>query len=116
MSSFKPVSNQTTLELIVGFAIAEEVYYTLDYREQLILDLLMLGYSHSQIGWVLGLSQGWITMLVKRIRLQLAESKLRQILETRQHIREEFESQGDKRAFPDNSYGRHGEDHSKAGV
>lgn len=83
----KPAS-ATPLQKVLGFDAAEETYDLLDFREQLIVDLRIAGWSQQEIGDVLGLSQGWISIIFRRIRFKLADSNLRQTLEIRQHYRE----------------------------
>lgn len=81
-------ARRTPLEAVLGFAAAEETYDLLDFREQLIIDLRIAGWSQNDIGIALGLSQGWVSIIFQRIRVKLAESTLRQTLEIRQHYRE----------------------------
>lgn len=85
--STKPAS-ATPLQKILGFEAAEETYDLLDFREQLIVDLRIAGWSQHEIGEVLGLSQGWVSIIFKRIRYKLAESNFRQTLEIRAHYKE----------------------------
>lgn len=81
-------SPSTPLQTILGFDAAEEVYDTLDLREQLIIDLKIAGWSQHEIGECLGLSQGWVSILFRRARYTLANSKLIQTIEVRQHFKE----------------------------
>lgn len=79
----------TPLEAAVGFDVAEDAYDLLNFREQLIVDLLCAGYTHAQIGRVFNVSQPSISSSVRRIRFKLAESKLRLVLDLRVHYRYE---------------------------
>jgi len=81
-------SGITPLQRVLGFEVAEEIYDTLDMREQLIIDLKIAGWSQHDIGEALGLSQGWVSILFRRTRYNLANSKLLQSIEIRQHMRE----------------------------
>lgn len=81
-------AGSTPLQRILGINAAEQDYDRLDFREQLIIDLMIYGYSQEEIGNVLGLSQGWVSIIFKRIRFKMADSHLRQTLEIRQHMRE----------------------------
>ncbi len=85
-------SKQTPLQKLLGFEAAEETYDLLDFREQLIVDLRIEGWTHEDIGHALGLSQGWVSIIFKRIRFKLAESNLRRTLEIRQHYKETHSS------------------------
>lgn len=78
----------TPLQRVLGFEAAEELYDQLDLREQLIIDLKIAGWSQHEIGEALGLSQGWVSILFRRIRYSLANSKLLATIEIRQHYRE----------------------------
>ena len=79
----------TPLEAAVGFSVAEEAYDRLNFREQLIVDLLCAGYTHAEIGTVFSVSQPSISSSVRRIRFKLAESKLKLVLDARLHFRTE---------------------------
>jgi predicted XRE-type DNA-binding protein len=81
-------SAATPLQLILGFDAAEELYDALDLREQLIIDLKIAGWSQHEIGEALGLSQGWVSILFRRSRFKLANSKLLHTLEIRQHFKD----------------------------
>lgn len=81
-------SKATPLQKVLGFEAAEETYDLLDFREQLIIDLRIAGWSQHEIGEALGLSQGWVSIIFKRIRFKLAESNLRQTLEIRAFYKE----------------------------
>lgn len=81
-------STPTPLQTILGFDAAEELYDLLDLREQLIIDLKIAGWSQHEIGEALGLSQGWVSILFRRSRFTLANSKLLHTLEIRQHFKE----------------------------
>ena len=83
----KPAKS-TPLQRLLGFEAAEETYDLLDFREQLIIDLRIEGWSQHEIGEALGLSQGWVSIIFKRIRFKLAESNLRRTLEIRQYYKE----------------------------
>jgi len=76
------------MQRILGFEAAEETYDLLDFMEQLIIDLRIEGWTQEDIGEALGFSQGWISIIFKRIRYKLAESNLKRTLEMRQHYRE----------------------------
>lgn len=78
----------TPLEHIVGFKVAEETYDRLNFREQLIVDLLCAGWNQAQIGQLFEVSQPSISSSVRRIRFKLANGKLKFILEARQAFRE----------------------------
>lgn len=73
----------TPLELIVGFKVAEETYNKLNLRQQLILDLLIFELSRSMIAEILECSPSTVSMEVQRIRVKLANSKLKNILDLR---------------------------------
>lgn len=78
----------TPLQSILGFDAAEELYDLLDLREQIIIDLKIAGWSQHEIGETLGLSQGWVSILFRRSRYKLANSKLLHTLEIRQHFKD----------------------------
>lgn len=81
-------AGSTPLQRILGMTAAEQDYDKLDFREQLIIDLMICGYTQEEIGNVLNLSQGWVSIIFRRIRFKMADSQLRQTLEIRQHMRE----------------------------
>ena len=81
-------ASPTPLEMVIGFAVAEELYDLLTMSEQLIVDLKIAGYSQQDIAELLGISQTSISIMFRRIRTKLAQSKLMQIIEIRQHYRE----------------------------
>ena len=78
----------TPLEKILGFDVSEEIYDMLDFDEQLMIDLLIVGWSQANIALLLGTKQPNINKSVRRIRFKLGDSKLRQHLEIRQEMRE----------------------------
>lgn len=78
----------TPLERIVGFPVSEELYDMLELYEQIILDLKIMGVTEQNIAEVLGISQSTVNVIFRRVRVKLADSKLRLILETRQYYRE----------------------------
>lgn len=75
---------QTPLEKILGIECAEETYDLLSFREQLILDLLIVGWSQAQIAIYFKVKAPSIASSVRRMRFKLAHSKLRMILDSRQ--------------------------------
>ena len=79
---------KTPLERVVGFPIAEELYDLLELTEQTLLDLKIMEVPEHDIAKVLGVSQTTVNTMSHRIRIKLADSKLRLILEARQHYRE----------------------------
>lgn len=81
-------SSDTPLQKVLGFEAAEETYDLLDLREQLIIDLKIAGWSQDEIGNALGLSQGWVSIIFRRIRFKLADSNLRKTLEIRAYYKE----------------------------
>lgn len=81
-------SSPTPLEKILGCKASEEMYDLLSFREQLIIDLRIAGWSQEEIGNALGLSQGWVSIIFKRIRFKLADSNLKRTLEIRQFYKE----------------------------
>lgn len=88
MPTLNNPSRPTPLQRVLGFEVAEETYDLLDFREQLILDLRIEGWSQEEIGDILGLSQGWVSIIFKRIRFKLATSELRRTLEVRAYYKE----------------------------
>lgn len=74
---------QSPLEKVVGFDIAESTYDLLTFREQLVIDLLICGFSQSDIAKIFEVSQPSISSSVRRIRMKLADGKLHLILEAR---------------------------------
>lgn len=84
----QPYYRVTPIERVVGFDVAEHAYDLLNFREQLILDLLAAEWSQTQIAGLFGVSQPSIASSVRRIRFKLADSKLRMILDLRQNYRE----------------------------
>lgn len=80
----------TPLQGVLGFDAAEETYDLLDFREQLIIDLRIAGWSQHEIGEALGLSQGWVSIIFRRIRYKLADSNFKRTLEIRQYYKEEM--------------------------
>ena len=82
------ITPRTPLERIVGFPISEELYDLLELDEQVLLDLKIMEIPEHDIARVMGVSQTTVNTLSHRIRFKLADSKLRLILETRQHYRE----------------------------
>lgn len=83
-----PYANQTPLEKVIGFQAAEETYDLLNWREQLIVDLLIVGWNQPEIAQVFGVSQPSISSAVRRIRLKLANSKLKIVLDARTVFKE----------------------------
>lgn len=79
---------QTPLEKILGIECAEETYDLLTLREQLILDLLIAGWSQSQVAQYFHVKAPSISGSVRRMRFKLANSKLKTILEARQMMRD----------------------------
>lgn len=79
---------QSPLGAIVGFDVAEETYDLLTFREQLVIDLLVCGFSQSDIAKVFSVSQPSVSSSVRRIRVKLADSKLKMVLDLRQDFRE----------------------------
>lgn len=78
----------TPLERIIGFKAAEGTYDLLSLREQLILDLLIAGWRHSDIGGLFDITAESITVALRRIRVKLAHSTLKVILDARIAFRE----------------------------
>lgn len=78
----------TPLASVVGFNVAEETYDCLTMREQLIVDLLILDWKQSDVAEVMEISRHEVFMRVHSIRVKLANSKLRDILEMRNEYRE----------------------------
>lgn len=87
-----PYKYKTPLEKAVGFKAAEEAYGYLLWREQIILDLMIVGWTQAQIASVFEVTQPSITSAVRRIRFKLANTQLYQLLEVRQEIRENLRS------------------------
>lgn len=79
---------QTPLGSIVGFDVAEETYDLLNIREQIVIDLLVCGFTQSDIAAVFGVSQPSVSSSIRRIRVKLAESKLKTVLDLRVEFRE----------------------------
>lgn len=79
---------QTPLEKILGIECAEETYDMLTFREQLILDLLIVGWTQAQIALYFEVKGPSIASSVRRMRFKLANSKLKLILDSRQLRRE----------------------------
>lgn len=71
------------LERILGFKCSEEIYDTLPFKEQLILDLLIMDWNQTEIAEVMEVSQTNISIALKRIRPFLANSMLHKMLEDR---------------------------------
>lgn len=78
----------TPLAMVIGFNVAEETYDRLTLREQLILDLLILDWKQTDIADVMEVSRHEVFMRVHSIRVKLANSKLRDILEMRGEYRD----------------------------
>lgn len=66
----------TALQELVGFTVAEEMYDQLTAREQIILDMLVMGYTHTEIGLVFDLKQNTLSTITRVIRTKLAAAKL----------------------------------------
>jgi predicted XRE-type DNA-binding protein len=81
-------ARQTPLEKVIGFKAAEETYDLLNLREQLILDLLIVGWNQPEIAEVFNVTQPSINSTVRRIRVKLANSKLKIILDARALFKE----------------------------
>ncbi len=79
---------QTPLEKIVGIPWAEETYSLLTIREQLILDLLICGWTQAEIAMLFEVRAPSIASSVRRMRFKLADSKLQLVLETRKAFKE----------------------------
>lgn len=80
-------ATMTPLEQVVGFKVAEETYDLLNFREQLIVDLLCAGLNQAQIGQIFEVSQPSISASVRRIRVKLALSRFKVILDAREYYR-----------------------------
>ena len=74
---------QTPLEHIVGFKVAEEAYDLLSFREQLIIDLLIAGWNQNHIAALFEIKQPSVSSALRRIRYKLGNSRLKMILEAR---------------------------------
>lgn len=85
--SEKPFVSITPLEKVVGFKVAERTYDQLTLREQIIIDLLVLGYNQADIAQLYRVTQPSINTAVRRIRITLADSELKMILDAREHFR-----------------------------
>lgn len=62
----------TPLQELFGFQVAEQIYDSLDFRDQIIVDLKLAGWSQEDIGELLGLTQGWVSIIFKGIRYKVA--------------------------------------------
>lgn len=80
--------DQSPLAAIVGFDVAEETYDLLTLREQIVIDLLICGFTQNDIGKVFGVSQPSVSSSIRRIRVKLADSKLKMVLDLRVDFRE----------------------------
>ena len=80
-------ATQTPLEKILGIECAEETYGLLNLREQLILDLLIVGWTQSAIAVYFNVRAPSIASSVRRMRFKLANSKLKLILDSRVAMR-----------------------------
>lgn len=78
----------TPLEQVIGFDAAYKTYELLNEREQVILDLLMAGWRHRDIGDLFGISAESITIALRRMRFKMAQSTLKTILDARIAYRE----------------------------
>ena len=74
---------QTPLEKILGLPVAEETYDLLSLREQIILDLLIVGWHQADIAVLFNVRSPSIASSVRRMRFKLADSKLKMILDSR---------------------------------
>lgn len=79
---------QSPLEMIVGFKVAEETYDRLTFREQIVIDLLVCGMTQSDIAKVFDVSQPSISSSIRRVRVKLATGKLKMVLDARMEYRE----------------------------
>lgn len=80
--------NMTPLQRVVGFDVAEEVYDELPFNAQLVLDLLIEGYTQQDIADTLCIGQATVNDIIRRSRTSLAMQKAKLILETRIFYRE----------------------------
>lgn len=71
-----PSTEPSPLRKLFGFEVAEEVYDTMDIRQQTMLDLKIAGWSQEDIGELYGITQGWVSILFADIRHEMANSKL----------------------------------------
>ena len=94
----------TPLQEILGVEPSEEVYDLLDIRDQIILDLVIAGWTQQDIAEVLCLSQSYIAILLKQIRYKLVDSTLQEIIDIRQQFREENANVAQRRVL-DNGEG-----------
>lgn len=78
---------QSPLEKVAGFKIAEATYDLLTFREQLVIDLLICGFTQSDIAKIFEVSQPSISSTVRRIRIKLADGKLFMVLDSRLEYR-----------------------------
>jgi DNA-directed RNA polymerase specialized sigma24 family protein len=78
----------TPLQKVLGFDVAEEIYDLLPLRAQIIIDCKIEGYTEQEIAEVLGVAQSTVSDTLKKARHTLVRSKLRLILESRQHYKE----------------------------
>jgi DNA-directed RNA polymerase specialized sigma24 family protein len=79
---------QTPLQKILGFELAEEIYDLLPLRAQVIIDLKIEGYTEQEIAQALDVAQSTISDTLKKARHVLVKSKLHLILESRQHYKD----------------------------
>lgn len=73
----------TPLESLVGIKDAHLVYNELEMIEQIVLDLLLAGWSQTQIADTLMVSQPWVSVNMRRIRYKIANSRMRNLVEIR---------------------------------
>lgn len=90
----------TPLQSVVGFNAAEEIYDELDFRDQLILDLMMCGWPQQAVAKLFGMSQGTLSVTFKGIRLKLANTTLMMKIQARQELKDSMERRSFHRGIP----------------
>ncbi len=81
-------NQKTPLEQALGFKCAEELYDLLDEREQIIIDLMIAGWTQIEIADILEISQSWVATIIREIRYKLANSSLIEKAEIKRSLKE----------------------------
>jgi hypothetical protein len=89
----------TPLERAVGFYISERTYDLLTISEQIIIDMLIIGYDLVLVSQLLGIRPRELNQVLVLIRTKLAVSELKFHLDMKVFYKETQEYHIDEKAF-----------------
>lgn len=84
--AFKAVP-MTAMQRVMGFRASEEIYDRLTLKDQLIVDLLAMGWQQYEIAELFEVNRSWVSIRLRQIRAIMATTQLKKNLEIRQEIK-----------------------------